>query len=250
MSDRPRLLDLFSGAGGCAVGYHRAGFDVTGVDNRPQKRYPFAFIQTDALDYLAAHGHEYDAIHASPPCQGYSRMRHLPWLAGRTYPLLIDPVRQLLIRSGRPWVIENVEGAPLLNGITLCGTMFGLKLYRHRRFESSHLLMSPPHQTHRVVIGHGRNLNDRANPNADGWVSLPRRTPLNGLRPTSDRMTVAGHFARMDLACEAMGIDWMTREELGQAIPPAYTEYVGAQLLTASNRPARVYREVRPDDQR
>jgi 23S rRNA G2069 N7-methylase RlmK/C1962 C5-methylase RlmI len=98
----PRLLDLFCKAGGAGMGYHRAGFDVVGVDHEPQPRYPFAFVQADALEYLAAHGHEYDAIHASPPCQGYSRLRHLPWLKGREWPLLIEPCRALLVQAGRP----------------------------------------------------------------------------------------------------------------------------------------------------
>src|SRR5690348_7744317 len=128
MSSRPRLLDLFSGAGGCAVGYHRAGFDVTGVDHVRQPRYPFAHIVADALEYVSERGREYDAIHASPPCQGYSRMRHLSWLRGRQYPMLIDETRRLLKATGRPYIIENVEDAPL-DGVRLCGTMFGLKVY-------------------------------------------------------------------------------------------------------------------------
>lgn len=225
---RPRLLDLFCGAGGAAMGYRRAGFDVTGVDIASQPRYPFLFIQGDALEYCREHGHEYDVIHASPPCQGYSRMRHLPWLKDREYPMLIDPTRDALNATGVPWVIENVEDAPLRNGITLCGAMFDLKLYRHRKFESSVLLLSPPHRKHEQVIGAGRMLNDRAKPNADGWVSLPGKTPKE-----IDRRLYAGHFAGMDSAKVAFGIDWMNRAEIAQSIPPAYTAYIGRQLTAA-----------------
>ena len=155
-----RLLYLFCGAGGAGMGYHRAGFEVTGVDIAPQPRYPFKFIQSDALEYLAAHGAEYDVIHASPPCQGYSRLRHLPWLKDRVYPMLIDKTRELLDKTGKPWIIENVEDSPLV-GITLCGLMFGLNVYRHRKFEMSTFMLQPPHQPHQVVIGSGRMINDR-----------------------------------------------------------------------------------------
>lgn len=209
---RPRLLDLYCGAGGAAMGYHRAGFDVVGVDNVHQKNYPFAFVQADALAYVAAHGQKYDAIHASPPCQGYSRMRHLPWLKDREYPLLIDATRAALDATGRPWVIENVEGAPLPAAAMLCGTMFGLKVYRHRWFEGSILLLSPGHPKHREVIGKGRLFNDRQRGNAAGFVSLVGKDARGGA---------------------AMGIDWMTRDELAQAIPPAYTAWIGRQLLAA-----------------
>lgn len=210
---RPRLLDLFSGAGGAARGYQLAGFHVTGVDHIRQPRYAGdVFVLADALDYCAAHGHEYDAIHASPPCQGYSRMRHLPWLRDRDYPLLIDPTRAALEATGRPWVIENVADAPLRSGMTLCGTMFGLRVYRHRRFESSVLLLAPPHPRHEVVIGRGRMLNDRAKANARGFVSLVGKNGIAAARA-------------------AMGIDWMTGDELSQAIPPAYTAWIGRQLM-------------------
>ena len=120
---RPRLLDLFSGAGGAAMGYHRAGFDVTGVDILPQKRYPFAFVQADALDYVERHGREFDAIHASPPCQAYSVTQNLPW-ARKDHPRLLEPVQAVLQSLGVPYVIENVEPAPVEDAITLCGSMF------------------------------------------------------------------------------------------------------------------------------
>lgn len=135
MSIRPRLLDLCCKAGGTSQGYHDAGFDVTGVDIDPQPRYPFTFIQADALDFLAAHGHEFDAIAASWPCQRFTTAQRI---RGNTHPDLITPGRALLNATGRPWVMENVEGAPLRNPITLCGAMFpGLRVYRHRLFEAS-----------------------------------------------------------------------------------------------------------------
>src|SRR5574337_20985 len=127
---KPRLLDLFCCAGGCAMGYHRAGFDVVGVDINPQQRYPFEFHQADAMTFDLS---GFDAIHASPPCQAYTV------LGGREdlshYPDLVDAVRERLQASGKPWIIENVPGAPLRDPITLCGAMFGLRRYRHRLFE-------------------------------------------------------------------------------------------------------------------
>jgi DNA (cytosine-5)-methyltransferase 1 len=149
---RPRLLDLFSGAGGCAMGYHRAGFDVVGVDNRTQPRFPFAFVQADALEYLAAHGQEYDAIHASPPCQAYSRAT--AWRGKRSaHPDLIDATRTALLTTGRPYVIENVQEARfrLREPLMLCGSFFGLRIRRHRYFEAPSLpfVLLPP-CTHRA----------------------------------------------------------------------------------------------------
>ena len=205
------------------MGYHRAGFDVTGVDIAPQPRFPFAFVQADALDYVRDHGCEFDAIHASPPCQGYSRLRHLPWLAGKDWPLLIEPVRLLLNATGRPWVIENVADAPI-DGVVLCGMMFGLPTYRHRRFECSSLLLQPPHPQHRQIVGHGRLPNDRGR----GTLNAGSR---HGSWGNGGLVTVAGgQFAKADGA-RALDIDWMLKRELAQAIPPAYTEFIGRQLL-------------------
>jgi DNA (cytosine-5)-methyltransferase 1 len=219
-----RLLDLFCGAGGAAVGYHRAGFDeIVGVDIKPMPRYPFTFVQADALEYCAAHGREFDAIHASPPCQAYSALRCLPWLRDRVYPDLMEATRATLRMVSRPYVIENVARAPM-QGVVLCGRSFGLPVFRHRRFESNIVLLQPPHSTHDQVIGKGRMVNDR------------RKGTLNagsnrGAWGRQSIITVAGGQCRKDEAERALGIDWMLKPELMQAIPPAYTEYIGLQLM-------------------
>jgi DNA (cytosine-5)-methyltransferase 1 len=205
----PRLLDLYSGAGGCAMGYHRAGFEVVGVDINPQPRYPFEHHLGDALEYLAEHGHEFDAIHASPPCQAYSVAAQSQRSAGKEYPDLLDPTRALLLSIGRPWAIENVPGAPMRADFKLCGCQFGLDLRRERWFETSwrgYQLSPPCHHPYPVpsVVGHG----------TPSWV----REKL-GYNPT------IADYRR------AMGIDWMNRGELSQAIPPAYTQFIGEQLI-------------------
>lgn len=206
---KPRLLDLFCCAGGAGMGYHRAGFEVVGVDLSPQPRYPFEFHQSDALEYLAEHGHEFDAIHASPPCQAYTPLgalhKHIE------YPDLVAATRAALDELGKPYVIENVMAAPLdkAKSITLCGGMFGLRTYRHRRFESPQPLVAPEHPKHviRTATKRRRELWEQ------GWhVSI-----------TGDVGTYLG--------LEAMGIDWMNGNELCQAIPPPYTEWIGRQLL-------------------
>jgi DNA (cytosine-5)-methyltransferase 1 len=215
---KPRLLDLFCGAGGAAVGYHRAGFEVVGVDINPQPHYPFEFHQADAIEFLSetlAEG--FDLIHASPPCQFYSRLRTLPWLRDKEYWDSIPPTRAALQAVGKPFVIENVEGAPV-DGITLCGTMFGLQwddgtpLYRHRPFETPTFMLAPGHSKHTKTLVPGRLLKGRARLN-NGYVIGGHQ---NGLR-----------------AMGAMGIDWMTGNELSQAIPPAYTEFIGSEWLRA-----------------
>lgn len=221
-----RLLDLFCGAGGCAVGYDRAGFtDIVGIDRKSQPRYPFTFVQGDALEYLAAHGPEFDAIHASPPCQRYSHASFCNKHKDR-HPDLVGPTRTALEATGRPWVMENVIPAPLLRGsIVLCGLMFKLKVFRHRAFESSIFLFSPPHPSHRgkligkdgmcCVVGHG------------GGCSRILREQIDLHR---NRDGCGGQQTKAEWET-AMGINWMSRNELAQAIPPAYTEYIGRQLI-------------------
>lgn len=223
---RPRLLDLFCGDGGAGMGYHLAGFDVVGVDIEPHPLYPFEFHQADALT-VDLEG--FDAIHASPPCQGYSRMRHLPWLAGKDYPLLIDPIRERLQLAGVPWIIENVEDSPLnrasdlfgAHGVLLCGTMFGLLIYRHRPFETSFPVAQPAHGPHREAISAGRMLGDRC------------RVPVHrGITAWQAGGGVGGHMADARKVGESMGIDWMKAAGMSQAIPPAYTRHIGTELLS------------------
>jgi DNA (cytosine-5)-methyltransferase 1 len=219
---RPRLLDLFCGAGGCAMGYHRAGFDVVGIDIKPQPRYPFRMVVADALlppfDVRA-----FDAIHASPPCQRYSHACFTKTQREKA-PDLVAATRELLNDSGRPWVIENVVPAPLcVFSVTLCGLMFGLKVFRHRRFESTLWLSSPEHPSHKGIligtngfrcpIGHG------------GWSSQRMRNKIAAA--SSNEKDTKESWQK------AMKIDWMTRDEMAQAIPPDYTEFIGRQLIAA-----------------
>jgi len=213
---KPRLLDLFCGAGGAAMGYHRAGFEVVGVDIKSQPRYPFEFFQFDALEYLAelvtldvSFPDQLDAIHASPPCQAYTQAALSQRNAGKVYPDLLGPTRDLLEQTGLPWVIENVPGAPMRPDFKLCGCQVGLELRRERWFEMNWLvnpLVPPHHHPHAVpsVVGHG----------TPSWV----REQL-GYNPT-----IADYRA-------AMGIDWMNRDELSEAIPPVYCELIGHQLM-------------------
>lgn len=203
-----KLLDLFCGAGGAAQGYYNAGFrDITGIDHMLQKRYPFDFVLADALEYLAKYGHEYDVIHASPPCQRFShatpeayKERHLD---------LITPTRELLQKFGKPYVIENVSGARrhLRNPMMLCGSMFGLNVFRHRYFEiwPSILVLVPPcnHSFVPVYVTGSTGYSGCGFPRKDATIAAKR---------------------------EAMGIDWMVTSEIDQAIPPVYTEWIGQQL--------------------
>lgn len=188
------------------MGLHRAGFDVTGVDLARQPRYPFRFAQADALtppfDLRA-----FDFIWASPPCQEYTPLKALQ--GGRTYPDLVAPVRQMLVASGTPYVIENVPGAPLGHYITLCGGMFGLRTYRHRRFEISFVVFQPHHPPHTV-----RTCTKKRRAGWDAGLNVS---------VTGDVGTYVGR--------QAMGIDWMTGNELSQAIPPAYGEFIGRAAL-------------------
>lgn len=237
---KPKLLDLFCGAGGAGMGYHRAGFEVVGIDSKPQPRYPFKFIQADALDYVAQYGWMFDAIHASPPCQAYSiitpnKTNHVD---------LIPQTRFWLESIGAPYVIENVYGAKntLRNPVMLCGADFELKVYRHRLFESNVLLMTFPHQPHHdntPRVGHGVS--------SKGFISVtsggkslevkvnPAARRRSGVWGISEKgfVSVCGHFSGVEYCRFAMGIDWMLARELSQAIPPAYTEYIGRQLMRA-----------------
>lgn len=217
---KPRLLDLFCGAGGAAVGYSRAGFEVVGVDHVFQKRYPFEFIQADALEFLGSvKPGEFDLIHASPPCQAFSCAT--PMHARKMHGNLIPPVRSELNRIGLPWVIENVIGAPMLHPVLLCGTMFNLLVLRHRFFDCSELLLAPPH------TGHGSTRIGR-----NGFCTVAGGGNF-GLRYTEGGVRIrTGPEGGVACWRIAMGIDWMSRDELAQAIPPAYTEWIGSQMLS------------------
>jgi DNA (cytosine-5)-methyltransferase 1 len=214
----PVLLDLYCKAGGAAMGYRRAGFDVVGVDIEHQPNYPFDFVQADAIDYMLVHGRWYDAIHASPPCQAYSVASKSHNGKRSSHPDLIPATRAALVKIGRPWIIENVVGAPLVNPMMLCGTMFpGLRVLRHRLFESNVALTAPSHGKHPLCY------------------TMDRRKAHYG---KLDEMTAfvqvtGGGNCSLKAASDAMGIDWMTKDELNNAIPPAYAEYLGYQLRAA-----------------
>lgn len=212
---KPRLLDLFCCAGGAGTGYARAGFDVVGVDIVLQPNYPYEFHQGDALEYLAEHGHEFDAVHLSPPCQGYTTMSNKHRDAQAAWPRLIEPARAAAIVTGLPYVIENVSGARrhMMQPVKLSGGMFNLGVERPRLFESNVLLSAPPFRRADPVVGvYGKSHDGRR---------LWSRTDGTELRAA--RTLVEGRLA--------MGIGWMDWHELTEAIPPAYTEYIGRQLL-------------------
>jgi DNA (cytosine-5)-methyltransferase 1 len=235
MSARPTLLDLFCCEGGASRGYAAAGFDVFGVDlfrhrgpdgklrGYQQARYPYPSHQGDALAYVREHGHRFDVIAASPPCQAYSITRHSHH---NVHPDLVGPTRDALVETGRPYVIENVEGAPLIDPLMLCGTMFNLRatdddgstvwLRRHRLFESNVFLTPPGMCRHPVDLqcagAYGGGSVDRAH---------ARDVRRGGYTP-------AGH-----VRAALLGIDGMSQAGLSQAIPPAYTAFIGAQLVDA-----------------
>ena len=204
-----RILDLFCGAGGAAMGYHRAGFEVVGVDIKPQPHYPFEFHQADALTYPLE---GFDAYHASPPCQAYSMAGQQWRAAGKEYPDLIGLTRDRLKLTGKLYIIENVMGAPLVNPIKLNGAKFNMRVRRTRLFECSFdlpLVLLPKEERSNFRMGR---------PVKEG-----------------DIVTPVGHFSNVPYVKRQMGIDWMTQGELAQAIPPAYTEYIGKELMKVIN---------------
>ena len=193
------------------MGYHRSGFNVVGVDVKFQPRYPFEFHKSDWREYFLANWQSFDAFHASPPCQGYSAARHIK--GGSSAPKLIADVRDLLRSTGKPYIIENVMGAKfdMINPVRLRGNMFGLKVIRDRLFETNPWLMSPPLLP---VVGTTNSYRGRSNFSNAEYIS------------------VAGHMFDFNDAKIAMGINWMNKTEIAQSIPPAYTEWIGCQILT------------------
>ncbi|MFJ9324336.1 DNA cytosine methyltransferase [Streptomyces globisporus] len=211
IANRLRVLDLFCCQGGAAMGYHRAGFDVTGIDLAPQPRYPFRFIQADAIDYVREHGAEFDFIHASPPCQRYSRAQKIQH---RDHPDLIAPTRAALEATGRPWVIENVEEAhrELRTPVTLCAAAFGMRTYRHRLFETggTFTFTPPRHPAH--------------------WAPL---TKMGRPRAAGHFAHYVGNFSGVAEARTDMGVPWMNRDGIRECIPPAYTHHIATALLAS-----------------
>jgi DNA (cytosine-5)-methyltransferase 1 len=204
-----KVLDLFCGAGGASMGYHRAGFEVTGVDIKHGKRYPFKYLRLNVMELQPSDLAEYDLIHASPPCQTHSITRNLRIAQGKQTDKLdlIEPTRALLQASGKPYVIENVPGAPLFKPILLCGSAFDLKVRRHRLFESNVELKG-------TVCDHKK-----------------QGRPVGVYGSMRDEIPSGGKTAEsIEQAREAMGIDWMIWGELVEAIPPVYTEYIGRQV--------------------
>jgi len=227
---KPRLLDLFCCEGGASCGYVEAGFEVIGVDIDPQPRYPYEFVQADALDvFVDRHGNWWthdldrglyglgriDAIHASPPRQRFCDLAHRNGNAD-DWPDLIEPIRACLRASGLPFIIENVEGAPLLDPIMLCGTMFpGLRVLRHRLFETNWTVKVPDHPKHPLVFTHDK-----------------RKAHYGKLdQNTSFVQVTGGGNATIANKRAAMGIDWMSNHGLNESLPPAYTRFLGARLM-------------------
>lgn len=225
-NDAPILLDAFCCQGGASRGYERAGFRVYGIDLDPQPRYPFPFHQGDAiaaLDNLASgrgvlftmptggtvelFEEQIAAKHGSPPRQAFTLCQRIQ---GNEHPELIDPTRELFEATGKPWAIENVEGAPLRDPIILCGAMFGLETYRHRLFESSVPILEPEHPEH-----------------------FARNTKMGRPPQPGEFMHIVGNFSGVDRGREVMDMPWATRDGLREAIPPAYTEHIGGGLFAA-----------------
>lgn len=212
-----RILDLYCGAGGASTGYSQAGHDIVGVDLHPQPDYPYEFHQADAIDYLKQHGHEYDLIHASPPCQASSALTK-GTNKGREYPQLIPSTRNALDQLEVPYIIENVQGSALRRDLTLCGEMFGLAVIRHRYFETclGYLIEPPRHLPHR-----GRVRGIRHGEYFDGpYLAVYGDGGYKGTVPEWQT---------------AMGIHWTTvRKSIAEAIPPAYTKWIGERLTLSA----------------
>lgn len=201
-----KALDLFCGAGGASMGLYNAGFDVIGVDIQPQANYPFEFVEANAMMFPLD---GYDLIWTSPPCQAFTAYRRRHAHVG-DYPNLIGAVRTRLRVGGTPYVIENVLGSPLERVSQLCGSSFGLDIRRHRLFETSFPVLTPS-------CNHG-------------WRARRRFAPATNRKNKRDTVEIGVWRIPLDVQQRAMEIDWMTREELSQAIPPAYSKFLANQL--------------------
>lgn len=217
-----KMVDFFCCQGGCSRGYMDSGLfeSVVGVDINPQPRYPYEFIQGDAMELMADKDFmsRFDFAHASPPCQGYSALKYM---TTTDHPELVPQTRALLARSGKPWVIENVVGAPITDALMLCGTMFGLKTRRHRLFETSTGFIFPPAS----CSCRGKRVKDYALKRQLG------KNIISSWENGAELLDITGHEFKVDQASEVMGIDWMTGKGLSQAIPPVYTEYIARQMF-------------------
>lgn len=227
-----KILDLFCGAGGCSVGYYQAAAElsikvkITGVDNRPQPNYPFKFVQMDALKYLRLHGHRFDVVHASPPCQHYSKSTAGHKNKGKEYPDMVPVVRAELTRINKPFIIENVSKTAVRPDVELVGYMFGLRVIRRRIFELHNIFMLQPGIPKKPgEIANGDYVSVYGNAswkNTGNVLSGSRKLVI----PPWRKETVVKTWAY------AMGIDWMKKDkELSQAIPPAYTHFIGMNVF-------------------
>ena len=218
-----KILDAFCKAGGAGVGYNRAGFEVVGIDIEYQPNYPFKFIQTDAIEFIQKYGNEFDAIHASPPCQKFSCSTALYRNNGKIYPDLISATRAAMILQNKPGIIENVPTAPIRPDLSLYGNMFDLKVIRKRNFELINWFMMQP-----------------GKPKIIGTVKAGDYVSVYGNGHFKDKKTSSyPKFKKENVLATwsyAMDIDWMTKtKELSEAIPPAYTEYIGEYLINHLN---------------
>jgi DNA (cytosine-5)-methyltransferase 1 len=210
-----RALDLYCCGGGSSTGLHQAGFEVTGIDIVEQNNYPFRFIKANVLELDADFLKQFDLIWASPPCQQYTSAGTQWRLEGKEYPDLIEATRELLKQSGKPYIIENVPGSPLIQPVELCGSMFGLRTYRHRLFETNFPVKQPMHMAHIF------------------------KNAKMGRPPKDDEyLHIVGHFSGVPLAREIMGLPNLNQYELAQAIPPAYSKYLAEEYLSAKEQSA------------
>jgi DNA (cytosine-5)-methyltransferase 1 len=206
---KPKALDIGCCGGGVSAGLVQAGFDVTGIDIEEQPHYPYKFIQADAFSLSIDYLKQFDFLWASLHCQAYTKATMQFRLKGKQYPTdQIERIREMFIKSGKPYVIENVEGAPLRNPVMLCGTMFDLRTYRHRCFESNFKIEQPQHPEH-----------------------IHKQAKMGRKVKPGEFIQMVGHFSGVPFAREMTGCHWMNQYELAQSIPPAYSKYIAEQFM-------------------